>query len=310
MRYLPLRNKRINIQYIAYLTLWLYFVLFGLYAGNINAEPVTPENSHAVRRQIRYSYTLQNKTNRLLKKAEFWTYGPVKQTSRQRCIYLTASQPCELIPDDLGNQILYFKFDNLPPYATKIITIKAELIFSDTTNPIPMEGLHAFLRAEKNIESEDPELSQLAKELKASKAIKTAENIFQWVAENIQYAGYSRDEQGALYALRNRRGDCTEFMYLFIALCRANSIPARGIGGYVCSENTILEPNDYHNWAEFYEDGVWRIADPQKKNFMRDQSHYIATRVIGKSTKNPMKEFHRFRFKGEGLEVKMKHTYQ
>ena len=94
-------------------------------------------------------------------------------------------------------------------------------------------------------------------------------------------------------------------MYLFVALCRANGMAARGIGGYVCSENTVLKPNDYHNWAEFYQDGAWRIADPQKKVFAQNQSDYIGMRVIGKSQKNPIGKFHRFRFEGKGLKVKM-----
>ena len=121
----------------------------------------------------------------------------------------------------------------------------------------------------------------------------------------MQYTGYSPKDRGALYALKKRKGDCTEFMHLFAAISRASGIPARGIGGYVCNTNMILRPSDYHNWVEFYEDGAWRIADPQKRVFMENQSHYIAMNLIGESTKNPMGRFHRFRFTGDGLKVKM-----
>jgi hypothetical protein len=96
-------------------------------------------------------------------------------------------------------------------------------------------------------------------------------------------------------------------MSLFAALCRAKKIPARGIGGYVCSGDSILQPGSYHNWAEFYEAGAWRIADPQKKVFRNRPSDYIAMRIIGESSKNPMGEFNRFRSSGDGLEVKMMH---
>jgi len=248
---------------------------------------------------------LQNTTNRLLKHADFWTYAPVKQTSTQRCIGLETSHPYQLISDNLGNQILHFAFDNLPPYATKIVTIKANLELSDTPTSTSVGDLQPFLRAEKYLESDAPELSRFAKKFKDSEQVKTAENIFRWVADHVQYTGFSANERGALYALRNKKGDCTEFMYLFAAFCRANGIAARGIGGYVCSENTVLKPNDYHNWAEFYQDGAWRIADPQKKVFMENQSHYIAMQVIAESTNNPMGRFHRFRFAGDGLKVKM-----
>ncbi|MGA1871963.1 MAG: transglutaminase-like domain-containing protein [bacterium] len=269
------------------------------------ASLVQSKSIYPISRQVRYGYTIYNKTNRLIKKVDFWTYAPVKQTSTQRCIALDASHPYDLILDDLGNQILYFKFDNLPPYATKIINIKADLSLFNEVNSMPLNDMDIFLCSEKYLEFDHPELSQFARRFKTSTPVNTARNIFLWIAENIKYSGYLRDDRGALYAFKNREGDCTEIMYLFVALCRAHNIPAQGMGGYICNENTILKPSDYHNWAEFYIDGAWRIADPQKKVFMEDKWNYIAMRVIGKSSKNPMGEFHRFRYIGDGIKVKM-----
>ncbi len=260
---------------------------------------------YPVIRQFQYSFTLQNKSKRVLEKAEFWTYAPVKQTSAQRCcIKIEASYPYQLIEDDLGNQILYFILENLPPYASKIITITADLELSDTSNPITTDS-QSFLESEKHIESDNAEIKQLSEKFRSSTPARTSENIFRWVSENIKYTGYLKDERGALYALKNREGDCTEFADLFVALSRASSIPARSIGGYVYGKNSILKPSDYHNWAEFYEYDGWKIADPQKKVFMQNQSNYIAMRIMGESPNNPMGEFNRFRFAGDGLKVKM-----
>ncbi len=300
------KMKRAGLYFII---CFLYIVFFEISTTHSTNKKDTglnlPESIYTIHRQIHYSFTLQNKSDHLLKKAGFWTYAPVKQTATQRTVKLDVSHPYQLISDDLGNQILYFTFENLPPYATKIITIRADLDLSNTPNPLPVRDINSFLRAGKYIESDDPEISRFAKKFNDLKPVKIAENIFHWVADNIKYTGYLRDDRGALYALKNRKGDCTEFMSLFVALSRANKIPARGIGGYVTGKNTILKPFDYHNWAEFYDDGVWRIVDPQNKVFMKDQSHYIAMRVIGESTNNPMGEFNRFRFAGDGLKVKM-----
>ncbi|HUT69837.1 MAG TPA: transglutaminase domain-containing protein [Desulfatiglandales bacterium] len=261
--------------------------------------------SYTIPRHIQYGFTLQNKTNRLVKEAEFWTYAPVKQTPTQQCVHLEASHPFQVISDDLGNQILQFTFKNLPPYATKIITIEADLLLSDRPNPMQVKDLSAYLRAEKYCESDNPEISRVAKELKGSKPVVTAENIFRWVAGNMEYTGYLRNSRGALYALRDKKGDCTEFMYLFAALCRANNIPARCIGGYICPENAVLKPNGLHNWVELRDNGVWNIADPQRNVFMQDPSHYIAMQVISESPQNPMGDYYRLRFAGDGLRVKM-----
>lgn len=297
-----LQMKRVGVHFIV---LCVCFALPGVGVINTDAEPALRETNYSVRRQVQYSFTLRNRTNRLLKKAAFWTYAPVKETATQRCVRLEASHPYELILDDLGNQILHFTFNNLPPYATKIVTIKADLKLCDTPNLTSVQDLQPFLRAEKYLESDDPELCQFAEKFQDPELVKIAEKIFRWVADHVQHTGYLPNERGALYALRNKQGDCTEFAYLFAALCRANAIPARGIGGYVCTENKVIKPNDYHNWAEFYQDGAWRIADPHRKVFMQDQFHYIAMKLFGESPKNPMGSFHRFRFSGDGLKVKM-----
>jgi transglutaminase-like putative cysteine protease len=266
----------------------------------------TPKAHHTIPRHIQYNFTLQNTTNRLVKEAELWTYGPLKQTPTQQCVKLEASHPFQLILDELGNQILHFTFKNLPPYGSKIITIEADLLLSDSSNPMPVKDTTAYLRAEEYCESDDPEISRLAKKLKGPKPVKTAENIFRWVAGNMEYTGYLREPRGALYALKKKKGDCTEFMYLFAALCRANNIPARCIGGYVCQKNAVLKPNGYHNWVEFFDGGVWNIADPQRNVFMQIPSQYIAMQVIGESPKNPMGNYCRLRCAGDGLKVKMK----
>jgi len=280
-------------------------VVIGVIVLSILMKPRLAQPTYPVSRHIQYAFTLNNKTNSVIKNAGFRACAPVSKTATQKCSGLESSHPYRLITDDLGNQVLNFSFKDIPPFATKIISIKADLLLSDSANPIPVTGLQPFLRPERYIESDDPDICRLARKLNASNPLKTAENIFRWVAGNVQYSGYLKNARGALYAFRNKMGDCTEFMYLFVALCRANEIPARCIGGYVCLEDRILNPGDYHNWAEFYEDGIWRIVDPQNKVFMKSQSNYIAMKVIEESPDNPMPQFSRFRVKGTGLKARM-----
>jgi hypothetical protein len=266
-----------------------------------NRQPVYP-----ITKTIRYSFFLQNTTPRLIKNAQFWTYAPVKQTSTQLCSKIKASHPYDLITDAFGNQVLHFTFDDLAPYASKIITIKATLLLSDQANRLPEEDMKIYLGAEKYIETRDSHIRHLSKQLRSETAAATAKNIFNWVSANLAYAGYIKQAYGARYALLNKKGDCTEFMYLFAALSRAGNLPARSIGGYICRESTILKPAGYHNWAEFYEKGVWRLADPQKRVFDTDYASYIAMRIIHGPSDGPMHGFDRFRVAGDGLRVRMR----
>jgi len=229
----------------------------------------------------------------------------VEQTAAQTSVHLEASYPYQEISDDFGSRMLRFSFRDFPPYATKIVTIKAQLHLAEEPNKTALNDSRPFLGPETYLESDNEEIRQLAQMLKGKNSLRTTENIFHWVAKNVRYAGYSNKVQGALYALRYRKGDCTECMYLFAALCRACDIPARGMAGYVCKEDRVLKAGDYHNWAEFYENGTWKIADPQKGVFMEHYADYIAMRIVRKAQDKSGPQFDRFRCEGEGLKVKM-----
>jgi transglutaminase-like putative cysteine protease len=152
---------------------------------------------------------------------------------------------------------------------------------------------------------DDPEILRFATELIGPTPIETAENILNWIADHVYYTGDLGDPHGALFALQNRLGDSTDIMYLFAALCRANMIPARCIGGYVIGRDGALNEEDYHNWVEIYVDGVWRIADPQRRVLMKNASQYIAIQVIGRSPERQKDDLDQFRFVGNRLKVKM-----
>ena len=268
-------------------------------------RPSSNKIQYPIPRHIQYSFTIQNKTNRLIKNAQFWACAPVRQTSTQQFVQVETSYPCEIISDDVGNQALHFTFQNFPPYGTKIITIKAALRLSENPNSFPDDDLEQYLKAEKYCESNHPDITHIAKKLKRPNTHETIKDIIQWVTSHLNYAGYIKSPRGALYALRTGKGDCTEFTYLTTALCRANNIPCRAVGGYIVTKDTILKPNGYHNWMEFYDDGAWICADPQRHGFKQNQSQYIAMRLIGRSTKNPLGEYPRFRISDKNLRVKM-----
>jgi transglutaminase-like putative cysteine protease len=210
-----------------------------------------------------------------------------------------------LFTDDDGNQVLHFTFENLAPYASRLISIKADLLVARRANPIAAGPQTADLNPETYIESDHPAIRRAAMQLQAADPVKTIDAVFDWVATQVRYSGYNARQRGALYALENKKGDCTEYMDLFVALCRANGIPARRIGGYICPENAVLKAQDYHNWGEFYGDGIWQTADPQNKVLMKNQADYIAMRIIRSSADNSLGAYDRFRVEGEGLKARM-----
>jgi len=287
------------------LTLCCLIALAIQFMQDTNSGSALPLAEFSIPKNIQYSYTLQNKTNRVIEKAELWAHAPVKETASQRCQDLTANYPFQLSTDRHGNQVLHFTFEKLAPYASRIITVKANLMVSRTANPIAAAPEASDLLPEKYVESDHPAIRRAAAELHESDAIQTINTMFRWVAGHVSYSGYAAPDRGALYALEHKKGDCTEYMDLFVALCRANGLSARRIGGYIIPENAVLKARDYHNWGEFYGDGTWQIADPQNKVLMQNQADYIAMRIIRASADSPLGTYNRFRVKGEGLKAKM-----
>lgn len=289
---------------------WLYglvsliiLVLLGLLLKSFLVQQAV----YPVKRNIRYSFTVQNKTNKLLEAVDLRVYGPVKQTSNQKAGLIEASLPFEVSVDDLGNQLLHFKLKNVPPYGAQIISINAAVNLTNTPNTLPIQNAEQYLAAEKYMETDNKQLQQLASQFKSEQKSDVAKKTYQWVNANLQYAGYTKDDRGALYALKTRKGDCTEYMYLYNALSRISGIPSRGVGGYVYTEDSILKPEDFHNWSELYIDNKWNTVDTQNGVFMDKQSHYIAMRIISKklNTKLNLKNTHQFAMASDDVSVKM-----
>ncbi len=103
--------------------------------------------------------------------------------------------------------------------------------------------------------------------------------IYNFVRRHIHYK-VQDEERGALWALENGVGDCSEYSYLFVALCRSAGIPARIQAGFAF-HHTRETLEDGHMWAEYYlesygwipVDVTWRLFDKiDDKHFSSIQS--------------------------------------
>ena len=261
----------------------------------------------AFSKTVSYRFIVRNTTNQPVPSAHFFVHAPLEQTSNQRCLSIESSHPYEIITDSPAGPVLRFTFENFPPYASKTISIRATL--SLAAAPIKIaetDDPRRFAVALSDSDAQAAAIRQLAARLKKINVSDTAANLYRWVADNIKYTGYSSRAKGASRTFSNRQGDCTEFADLFVALARAADIPARRVSGYLAGGSGLLKPEAYHDWAEFFDNGVWRIADPQQRNFDARYTDYIAMQKEDHSAPvGPMGGFYRFYVDGEGLEVKM-----
>lgn len=122
------------------------------------------------------------------------------------------------------------RFTLLPPENTAEFIIPKKLA----------RGVRQYLTASPKIETTNPKIRALAKEITADHegAWDKVEAIYDWVRDHVKYV--NGPLRGALAALNDGKGDCEELTSLFIALCRDIGVPAR----------TVWVPG--HCYPEFY----------------------------------------------------------
>lgn len=255
-------------------------------------------------RVLRFTLTATNPTPAALEHQAIWIYMPMRMTSTQALEHLAVSAPHRVLSDPLGHCIVKLDFASVPPLASRIVSFTAQVRLAPLPAPQALPDPQAWLGAQRFIEVDDPAVHACAAPLRRAGAMDTATAIYDWVRGNLRYAGYLADALGARAALETRRGDCTEYACLAVALARANGIPARMVGGYVAPGSIVPRPQDYHDWAELYVDGAWRTLDAQKEQWSPHPAGYVAFHIDTAAALNPIGLAPRFRVDGE-LQVRL-----
>ncbi len=150
-----------------------------------------------------------------------------------------------------------------------------------------------FTLPSKYVESTDPAIKAKAASLaeNSTYVVDTLWSTYSFIVEEIDYEKQP-GEFGAAWVLGKGEGGSAELGNLFVALARANGIPARrlsGWGAHFSNNDTMDSVQFAHGWAEFYLPGYgWVPVDPtfgkthKFDNFGKsDDDHIVLTRGEG-----------------------------
>ena len=259
-----------------------------------------PENGNqinpTVEQSYRLVYTLALNSNYSGQINLNWTI-PANKTHFQTVDLLNLTTSPSLIEsDENGNEIAHFSI-NLTSSKNLEISMTAEIAVNNTkwassTEPITYDTnstiLKAYTQPETFIESDNPFIIDMARNITQSYSdpLNSSQAICKWVHENMKYSNFSETPHGAIWALENRTGDCSEYAFLFIALCRASHIPARFVDGLTTwNINTTSWGNQNwtsigHDWAEVYlQSQGWVWVDPTSNDYGCSDGQHIALQV-------------------------------
>ena len=136
--------------------------------------------------------------------------------------------------------------------------------------PIRDSAFKEYLISAPYLESEAPEISEIARQLKGSEtnAASAAERIRQWVYKSMKPDASIGVPRSCLDVYKKRIGVCRDYATLFAGIARAAGIPTRMAGGIIYADGRFY----YHAWAECWL-GEWVPFDATLKESFVDATH-------------------------------------
>lgn len=263
-------------------------------------EGVNHKSLFPVARFFQTEFTIQNTGRSYKNHTVVWCYLPLNNQYNQIVPKVNVSDQARIFTDSYGNLFLRFDLEDIPPYSTKILRVDCEVLKSKKAKKAHIAGdcdeeqMKKYLREDELLEVNDTKIIKLSGKLQQKDPFETAKSMFDWVAGNVKYSGFDKQDKGALHGLTYKEGDCTEQAALFTALCRANGIPAKLIWGYRCQGN-CQGGERLHTWSEFFTDETWHIADITNRVFDKEYENYIGLVNYHGVDPNPLEKKHRYR---------------
>ena len=183
--------------------------------------------------------------------------------------------------DSAGNRVAHFSVDGL--VLKKEIEVRAAYRIarseaSAAAGPAPA----AADLAENRLVPLSPRVRTLSKDLSAGKAdaMAKARAFYDYLVDNGTYdkttPGWGRGDSERFCEVK--KGNCTDFHSAFLALARAQKIPARFVIGFPLKEEASGTVPGYHCWALFHVAGKgWipvdasdaaKLKDPARKAYL------------------------------------------
>ena len=222
--------------------------------------------------EVEYTVLIRNDGPSTITQIDLWIPVVQEQRPYQHVeSWNSDPNPLEITEDKHGNKIAHIQLkEKITPGKTATIRVKCRVeIYAFSCKPVTStfekydkesELYKTYTTPEKYVESDNSKIKEKAAEIAGDidDPYRAAKKIYEFVISHMSYVRLDRC-RGALYALQEKRGDCTEYSDLFVALCRARGIPARSVHGFTYKSSGV---DQKHDWAEIYIPGTgWIPVD-------------------------------------------------
>jgi len=200
----------------------------------------------------------------------------------------------DIITDKWGQNTAHWHLENIEANNTNEIKITTKIktfdvryfIFPDkvgSLDDIPKDIKVKYLENNNKYMYDHPVIqkavNQTVKDVKNPYWI--ARNIFNFLIDNMYYemtGGWNT----APTVLERGNGSCSEYSFVYIAMCRAAGLPARYVGSVVVRGDDVSMDDVFHRWVEVYLPNYgWIPVDPSggDHKWPRDQANAFGALV-------------------------------
>lgn len=200
--------------------------------------------------------------------------------------------PAEFVTDRWGQQTAHFHYDNLKAGETRTVEMTTEaktwevryFIFPDkvgSLDQVPEEISSKYLEDNEKFQITHPIIQQAVMNAVGDERNPywMMRDIFDYINGKMFYemtGGWNT----APTVLARGNGSCSEYSFVFIAMCRAAGLPARYVGSVVVRGEDASMDDVFHRWVEVYLPGYgWIPVDPSRgdQDWPRDQAAAIGS---------------------------------
>lgn len=265
-------------------------------ANNAVAKAASPtKQSQRDLYRVTYKHTVRNSSNATLTNVA--VFLPIPQSCDYQRIESYEVEPRQFsskgkeVVDEYGNSIMQVVIPSIPARS------EFSLGFSCTFRLDPQPKVKLNPRQAKSLDTipDDIQKLYLADDeplgLKTDVVRRSADQLLKQypnpvdrviaihgiVAKNLRYV-LDDNWDPAPVVMQRKTGSCSEFSYVFCALCRATGIPTRFVAGTVCDLKAKRSHTDriYHRWPEaFLPPFGWVPFDPTLDRGRRPKSMFV-----------------------------------
>lgn len=218
---------------------------------------------------------------------------PIAENLVNQKIYgkATYSMPVtDTVTDQWGQRTAHFHFANIPNGQAIDIVSTTDVMTNDVRfyvypdkvgkiQDIPADIKAKYLKDDEKYQINHPVIKDAVSKALGNEtnAYWIARKLYQYLFDKMYYemvGGWNT----APAVLERGNGSCSEYTFLYIALCRAAGLPARYVGAVVVRGDESSMDDVFHRWAEVYIPNYGWIpvdASAGDEKSARDQAHYF-----------------------------------